>query len=115
MRKEETSAVSEVRRGGRGTLRIGTHESTSLYLLPSLIHALNESHPGVKTEVVCGNSERLLMALGTRKIELALIGDSPDDHQIERQRITQDELVLITSSPDRHAGLNGVHTPHATG
>jgi DNA-binding transcriptional LysR family regulator len=108
MRKEATATISELTRGGRGTLRIGTHESTSLYLLPSLIYAFNESHPGVKTEVVCGNSERLLRTLGNRVIELALIGDSPDDPQLERQLIAQDELVLITSPEHRLAGLKQV-------
>ena len=115
MRMEATAAVSEVRRGGRGILRIGTHESTSLYLLPSLIHAFNESHAGAKTEGVCGNSERLLRALGNRAIELALIGDAPDDPQLERQLITQDELVLITSPRHRLAGLKHVHVRDLAG
>ena len=115
MRKEATAAISELTNVGRGTLRIGTLESTSLYLLPSLIHAFNEVHSSVKTEVVCGNSERLLRALDKRVIELALIGDAPDDPQLGRHLIKQDELVLITSPRHRLAGSRLVNIRELAG
>src|SRR5258705_5616095 len=115
MRKEATAAISELTNVGRGTLRIGTLESTSLYLLPSLIHAFNEVHSSVKTEVVCGNSERLLKALDKRVIELALIGDAPDDPQLGRHLIKQDELVLITSPRHRLAGSRRVNVHELAG
>jgi len=115
MRNEASTVVSELTRGGRRTLRIGTHESTSLYLLPSLIHTFNEAHPGIKIEVVSGNSERLLTALGNRVIDLALIADAPDDPQLERQLITQDELVLITAPQHRLTGVKHVHVRDLAG
>src|SRR6266540_2264517 len=34
MRKQATEAIRELTHSARGTLRVGTHESTSLYLLP---------------------------------------------------------------------------------
>jgi DNA-binding transcriptional LysR family regulator len=108
IRQEATAALKDLAQGRRGNLRIGTHESTSLYMLPSLLHALNEAHPGVKTEVVCGNSEHLLRMLGHRMIELALIADVPDEPQLERHLIMRDELALIASPGHRLAGIKHV-------
>ena len=58
-RKEATAAVKDLAQGRRGNLRIGMHEITSLYVLPSLIHAFNEIRPSVKTEVVCGETNEV--------------------------------------------------------
>jgi DNA-binding transcriptional LysR family regulator len=108
MRREAMATVKDITQIQRGTLRLGTHESTSLYLLPSLIHAFNEAHPGIKTELICGNSQRLLTALASRAIELALMTDAPDEPQLERHLILRDELVLITNPGHRLADLNQV-------
>ena len=108
MRSEATASIKDLANGRRGSLRLGTHESTSLYLLPSLLHTFNAAHPGLKAEVVCGNSERLLAALAKRHIELALLGDAPDDPELERHFIMCDELVLITSPEHRLAGFERV-------
>lgn len=97
LRREAESAVKHSSQDA--TFRIGTHESTSLYLLPSLMARLNDAHPAIKTEVVCGNADRLLLALANRAIELALIGDAPADVDLESYLITRDELVVI-AKPD---------------
>lgn len=115
MRREAIASVKDFIQGARGILRLGTHESTSLYLLPSLLHAFHETQPGVKAEVLCGNAERLLTALGTRKIELALIANAPDDPELERHMIMRDELVLITSAGHRLAGSKQVQVGDLAG
>ena len=115
MRSEVTASIRDLAQDRRGNLRLGTHESTSLYLLPSLMHTFNGAHPGVRTEVVCGNSERLLEALANGTIELALLGDVPDEPQLERRFIMRDELVLITSPGHRLAGLSQINVRDLAG
>ncbi len=115
IRKEALASLNDLTHRQRGILRLGTHKSTSLYLLPSLIHAFNELRPGIKTEVLCGDSERLLKALRTHAIELALIGDAPDDPNLERHLIKRDELVLITSPEHRLSSLKQVHVRDLAG
>jgi len=115
MRGEAAASIKDLAKRRRGNLRLGMHDSISLYLLPSLMHTFNEAQPGVKTEVVCGNSERLLTALDNRTIELALMGDAPERPQLERHFIMQDELVLITSPRHRLAGLKQVHVRDLAG
>jgi DNA-binding transcriptional LysR family regulator len=97
LRREAETAVKHSSHDA--ILRIGTHESTSLYLLPSLMARLNETNPAIKTEVICGNADRLLLALANRDIELALIGDAPTDTELDSYLIKRDELVVI-ANPD---------------
>jgi len=85
------------------TLRIGTHESTSLYLLPSLMARLGETHPAIKTEIICGNADKLLLALANRAIELALIGDAPTDPELDTHMLRREELVVIAKPTHRLA------------
>ena len=115
MRNEVTASIRDLTEGHQSNLKLGTHESISLYLLPSLMRTFNEANPGAKIEVLCGNSERLLTALGNGSIELAVLGDAPDEPQLERHFIMRDELVLITSQRHRLAGLNQVHVRDLAG
>lgn len=97
LRREAESAVKHS--SDNATVRIGTHESTSLYLLPTLMARVRETHPTIKTEVICGSAERLLLALANRAIELALIGDAPADTELDGYMLKRDELVVI-AKPD---------------
>jgi DNA-binding transcriptional LysR family regulator len=115
MRTEVTLSIKHLVEDHQQNLRLGTHESISLYLLPSLMRTFNEAHPGVTTELVCGNTERLLAALANGTIDLALVGDPPDEPQLERHFIMRDELVLITSRQHRFASFNQVHVKDLAG
>ncbi|HLA09653.1 MAG TPA: LysR family transcriptional regulator [Pyrinomonadaceae bacterium] len=115
MRKEATAAIKELSLDEHPSLRIGTLESTSLYLLPRLIQTFNLVHPATRTEVVCGNSERLLTALANRTIELALVVDVANESQFDGHLIVKDELVLITSPEHSLAQLKKVQVSHLAG
>ncbi len=101
LRREAETAVK--RSSHDLTLRIGTHESTSLYLLPSLMARLSETHPEIKTEIICGNADKLLLALANRAIELALIGDAPTDTELDTYMLRREELVVIAKPNHRLA------------
>ena len=99
LRREAETAVKHSSQGA--TLRIGTHESTSLYLLPCLMAHLSETHPEIKTEVICGTADKLLLALANRSIELALIGDAPSNDELGCYLLKRDELVVIVKPNHR--------------
>jgi DNA-binding transcriptional LysR family regulator len=101
LRREAETAVKQSAHDV--TLRIGTHESTSLYLLPCLMSRLTESHADITTEVVCGTSDKLLTALANRAIELALIGDAPGGNELDTHLLKRDELVVIAKPDHRLA------------
>jgi DNA-binding transcriptional LysR family regulator len=104
MRREASESLKSLSHAASRDLRLGTHESTSLYLLPSLVQAFNGLQPAARIEVVCGNSETLIKALEDRSIELALIAGPTEDPGLERHLIMRDELVLIVSKNHRLAG-----------
>jgi DNA-binding transcriptional LysR family regulator len=101
LRREAETAVKHSSHDA--TLRIGTHESTSLYLLPCLMSRLTETHPAIKTEVVCGAADKLLLGLANRSIELALIGEAPADNALDSHLVKRDQLVVIVKPNHRLA------------
>jgi len=102
-RKAATLSIKNLISGGGERLRLGTHESVSLYVFPSLLRQFHEAHTTVTPEIVCGPSDRILTALRGRTIDLAVIADVLDDPGLDRQLIMRDELVLVTSPKHRLA------------
>jgi len=108
LREEVSAAIKDGAHRRRGKLRIGTHESTSLYLLPALLRAFHEAHPEIKTEIICGPTERMLRALSNGAIDVALLGDVPEDNAFELRLIFQDRLVFILNPAHRLCGAGEV-------
>jgi DNA-binding transcriptional LysR family regulator len=108
MRKAATLSIKDLINGRGETLRFGTHESVSLYVLPLLLRHFYEAHTNVTTEMVCGSSERILTTLRGGTIDLAAIADVPDDLGLERHLIVCDELVVITNPKHRSASAKSV-------
>ena len=106
MRREAEAAVKHA--SPEAALRIGTHESISLYLLPALMSSFTAASAAIKTEVVCGTADRLLVALSNRTIELALIGDAPADDKLESHLIKRDRLVVIAQPSHRLSSLQQI-------
>jgi len=108
MRQAAVTSVKDLILSRRGTLRLGTHESVSLYLLPSILRRFHKLHTDVNIEILCGASEQMLTAIHGGLIDLAVIADVPDDPGLERQLLVQDELVLITAPKHRLATAKSV-------
>jgi DNA-binding transcriptional LysR family regulator len=108
LRQEAAAALKDGAPGRGGKLRIGTHESASLYLLPSLLRPFHDAHPAIKTEIICGTTERLLRAVSNGAIDVALVGDAPDDAAFDRRLIVHDQLVFILNPAHRLCRLKEV-------
>lgn len=97
LRDEAILALDELSHLRRGALRIGAPESISFYVLPALTQSFYQKYPRIKLEVICKQSDKLLLELKDRRIELALLAYPPQDEELEAQLIMRDEVVLITS------------------
>jgi len=106
---EALGAVQEINKGNIGTLRIGTNESISLYLLPQLTQAFRERCPEIKVEVICDHSDRLLVALSQHRLDVALVAYDPNDRDLESHPITTDEFVIIMSPQHPLASKQTLH------
>lgn len=101
LRREAVAGLQALTKCQTGTVRIGANESTSLYLLPKLIHAFQEAHPGSTLEATSDNSDVIITALKQGRIDLAVVASANADDSLQRHLIMRDEIVLIVT-PDHH-------------
>src|ERR1700686_4307464 len=109
LRSETVLAVGDIRNLRMGRLRIGANESISLHLLPKLAQSLLTEHPGIRMEVQCERSKKLLANLKDRKLDVALLSFFPEDNDLDSKFLMQDELVLVTSPKHAFAAEGRVH------
>jgi len=105
LRGEAVSGLRNLASCKTGYVRIGTNESTSLYLLPKLTHAFYEQHPGLKIEATCDNSETVIAALKDCRLDLALVALSANEPTLKKHVIMRDEIVLIANPDHRLAQM----------
>ncbi len=93
-----SEAESALRSGGpRGTLRIGTMESTAAARLPPLLSGYHQKYPDVQIELVTGTSGALIGKVHRFEIEAAFVAEPQILGELESQEVFTEELVLIAS------------------
>ena len=63
-----------------GPVRIGSPDDYASYLLPRVLGAFAQSHPGIEIDVTCDNSTDLLPLVQRGDLDLALLSRGPDIH-----------------------------------
>jgi DNA-binding transcriptional LysR family regulator len=79
----------------RGTLRIGTLESTAASRLPALLARYHAKYPAVRVEVKTGTADAMRDALLTREVDAIFIADCIPEAELEALPAFEEELVLI--------------------
>lgn len=93
---EEAMAALERSRGQTvGELRLGASMTVTQYVLPRLLGPFLRQHPGVKVSIRSANTERIVEALSSGEISLAMIEGPVSAREVFRQRILEDRMVLI--------------------
>jgi len=101
-----SEAESALRPGApRGTLRIGTLESTAAARLPPLLSTYHERYPDVQIELVTGDSTALLHRVRNFDVEAAFISEPFCAEGLEAQEAFTEELALI--APKTMAPIKG--------
>lgn len=91
-----TEAETAVRSGTpRGSLRIGTMESTAATRLPSLLANFHQHYPDVQVELVTGTSGALLRKLHGFEIDAAFVAEPFSRDDLEVHEAFNEELQLI--------------------
>ncbi len=83
----------------RGTLRIGTLESTAASRLPPLLSRYHRKHPAVRVELVTATSDALVEAVLKREVQAAFVADAPSIAGLERMSAFEEELVIVAPRP----------------
>ncbi len=85
-----------------GLLRLGV-TSTGKYFAPSLIAAFKELHPGIKTRLFVGNRADIIDNLRNYEIDVALMGQPPEDLEF-KSTVFGDHPIVFIACPQHPLG-----------
>ena len=91
------NVLGNLKKDHHGILKIGTTESYSKCLMPTLLSEFQTSFPSFKIALDVGNSEEIEKSLLAYKNDLALIGVKKASSKFEAIPFLKEELVLIVS------------------
>ena len=78
-----------------GHLRMGNIDAASVYVLPDIYRSFHQKYPGVKIEIIVGDTARLLDALHRGEVELASTVLPVDSGDFDVLPVFRDEMVLV--------------------
>jgi DNA-binding transcriptional LysR family regulator len=76
--KDAEDTLSRLRGAETGVVAVGI-VSNANYFMPRLLARFHAAHPNVELRVSVGNREQLVRQLGSREIDLAIMGEPPAD------------------------------------
>lgn len=89
------NALAGLRGLESGFLRMGNIDAASVYVLPGVYRSFHRKYPGVKIEIIVGDTARLLEALRRGEVELATTTLPIDAGGFAILPIYRDEMVLV--------------------
>ncbi|MEX2659178.1 MAG: LysR family transcriptional regulator [Acidimicrobiales bacterium] len=87
--------VASLRSDVTGNVHLGVIGTTGRWLMPPLLRAMDEQHPGVGVSVLEGNTTALLPSLLSGSLELALVNLPVDDPDIELTPLFEEDLIVV--------------------
>ncbi|MBS3919456.1 MAG: LysR family transcriptional regulator [Deltaproteobacteria bacterium] len=91
------SHLGRLKKEHHGLLRIGTTESYSRCLMPTLLSGFQNLYPSIKIALDVGNSEEIEKSLTAYRNDVALIGMTKIPFKLESIPFLREDLVLIVS------------------
>lgn len=105
---EELESAARAARGGAMTkLRLGVIPTVAPYLLPSLIGALTDAHPGLDLHVRETLTSRLIQDLQDGRIDAAILALPVSEPSLTETAIFSEDFVLIRPVKDEGAPAPG--------
>ncbi|MFI6908925.1 LysR family transcriptional regulator [Nonomuraea sp. NPDC050394] len=93
---EAVAAIRQVSGLQTGTLVAGGTTTVGTYLLPPLLAAFRDRHPGIEIGIQVGNAQQVERGLVDGEIGVAVLAGEPSAAQLVSEPILEDRLVLIT-------------------
>jgi DNA-binding transcriptional LysR family regulator len=90
-----------------GSLTVSVASSAS-YLAARLIAAFRQTHPDVRVSLNAVNRETLLQHLAENSVDLVLMGQPPEGHDLEAQPFLDNPLVVIAAPSHPLAGVKNI-------
>jgi DNA-binding transcriptional LysR family regulator len=87
--------AAEFRMPGSGALTIVAAGVSGTYLLPEVVAAFQQSHPGVRVALELGTSARAVESLRSHRAELGVVGGFVAAPEIEAEPLVLNEIILV--------------------
>lgn len=91
-------AVRELTDGVTGEIRIGTITCLGTYFLPQVLWEIRAQHPNVRPKLLYRNSDDLLEALLSNKLDVAMVPDLAPDARLAREFVFEEPISLVSSA-----------------
>jgi DNA-binding transcriptional LysR family regulator len=92
--------VASLRSDVTGNVHLGVIGTTGRWLMPPLLGAMGERHPGVRVSALEGNTTALLPSLTSGGLDLALLNVPVEDPDVEVTPLFEEDLVVV--APNDH-------------
>jgi len=92
---EAADAVRRFQGLEQATLRVGASTIPAACLIPDLLGSFSAARPGVRLEVVQGDTREVIRLLQDEKIELAVVGGKEYADTICFQEVATEQIVLV--------------------
>ncbi|MGW4470984.1 LysR family transcriptional regulator [Nonomuraea sp. NPDC004354] len=109
---EAVAAIRQVSGLQAGKLVAGGTTTVGTYLLPPLLAAFRDRHPGIEIGIRVGNGQQVERGLVDGEIGVAVLAGQPSAPQLVSEPILEDRLVVITE-PGHHLSRSGTAEPAA--
>jgi DNA-binding transcriptional LysR family regulator len=86
-----------------GHLALGASTTIAQYVLPRLLGEFRKGYPRVQCNLISGNTEHIVEAVESQKIELGFIEGPARSRGVKTEPFLKDELVLIVSTAHEFA------------
>jgi DNA-binding transcriptional LysR family regulator len=87
--------VTEFREPSAGSLAVAASGVPGTYLLPDVVAAFHQAHPGVRVTVQLGTSARAVELLRAHQAELGVVGGFVAAPEIEVEPLVDDDIVVV--------------------
>ncbi|MHB1332840.1 MAG: LysR family transcriptional regulator [Sulfuriferula sp.] len=104
---EAELVLAELKGMERGNLRISV-ASTANYFATQLLASFRQMHPQVTLNLDVTNREALLNQLDQNEIDLAIMGQPPDGHDLVAESFMENPLVVIAAPANPLAGQKNI-------
>jgi DNA-binding transcriptional LysR family regulator len=101
-------ALEELRGLKRGRLAIGASMTIGVYLLPGLLAAFKQRHPGVELACEIGNTAEVAAALLEGRLDVGLTEGPTEDARLAAKTFLTDRLVAVVPPGSSLAGKKRV-------
>lgn len=101
--EESRRALDEIKGLERGHLEVGASTIPGTYFLPPALSRFKQQHPRVEVALRIGDTHEVLGMVRRGEVELAVVGELPEEAGLRRQPYRSDELALVVSPEHRWA------------